>query len=259
MRISLISDTHGDVPALEAALAACRAAAPDLIVHAGDFLTAPFSPDPPAETIALLRAADVRVIYGNNELYVRDWGTPRWQATLAQRRQRPDPPDHFLPYIPAGQAELTPADLAWLRALPEELVLDGARPGDVYVCHAMPGNTFATLWDTDPRNTPAFTPEQRAAALSGPGIAGADLILCGHVPAPLVQCTALPNGRRALVVRCAGGTAGNPPAAWYVGYALLTHRGRTAGSYVEWEITLGTAEYRPRDPSWRWDQPSRRQ
>src|SRR5918997_846378 len=102
MRISLISDTHGDVPALEAALAACRAAAPDLIVHAGDLLTAPFSPDPPAETIALLRAADVRVIYGNNELYFRDWGPPRWPATLAQRRQRPDPPDHFLPYIPAG-------------------------------------------------------------------------------------------------------------------------------------------------------------
>ena len=54
MRIGLISDTHGSIPALQAALAACRTAAPDMIVHAGDFLSSPFSPDPPGETIALL-------------------------------------------------------------------------------------------------------------------------------------------------------------------------------------------------------------
>lgn len=142
MRIGVIGDTHGYVPALDAALTACQAASCDMIVHCGDFLSTPFSPDPPGETIALLRAAHAAVVIGNGEAYLRDWNTPRWEATLAQRRQRPDSPDHFLPYVAAGQAELSSADLAWLRALPEELLLSGGRPGDVYVCHAMSSRRF---------------------------------------------------------------------------------------------------------------------
>ena len=81
----------------------------------------------------------------------------RWEATVAERRRRPDSPDYFLSLIPnRGQAELTAADLAWLRALPGELSLDGARKGDVYVCHGMPGNPFATIWDTDPGLDPGL-------------------------------------------------------------------------------------------------------
>ena len=62
MRIGLIGDTHGSVPALEAALAGCRAAGADIVVHCGDFLSTPFSPDAPGETIAVLRAEGVRVV-----------------------------------------------------------------------------------------------------------------------------------------------------------------------------------------------------
>jgi predicted phosphodiesterase len=259
MRIGLITDTHGAVPSLEAAVGACRAAGCDLIVHAGDFLSAPFSPDPPAETIALLRSEQIPIVLGNNELYTRDWGTDHWAATLAQRRQRPDSPDHFLPFVAAGQAELDTNDLAWLRAQPEERVLTGARSNDIYICHGMPGNTFATLWDSGPHFTPPMTADDRAAALSHPPLAGADLILCGHVHQPLVVRTSLANGRHALVVRPYGNqTVGNPPACWYNGYALLTHRAPTATSYLEWEITLGIVAYQPRHADWRWDQPSRR-
>jgi hypothetical protein len=68
MRIGLIGDTHGYLPALEAALRGCRAATCDLIVHRGDCLSSPFSPDPPAETLALLRSAEVLVVVGNGEV-----------------------------------------------------------------------------------------------------------------------------------------------------------------------------------------------
>ena len=129
MRICLIGDTHGFVPGLEAALETCKRHAPDLIVHCGDFLTSPFSPDPPGETIDLLRSENVKVIYGNNEVYFRDWGTPRWEATVAERGRRPDSPDYFLQHIARGQAELTPADLAWLRALPAEALAGRRSPG----------------------------------------------------------------------------------------------------------------------------------
>jgi hypothetical protein len=62
----------------------------------------------------------------------------------------------------------------------------------------MPGNVIASLWDTHvcvdlwdmvAAYTPRFTSEAITPALSRPEVAGADLILCGHVDRPLVQRT----------------------------------------------------------------------
>ena len=94
-----MSDTHGFVPALEAVIRECRLCSPDLIVHCGDLLAAPFSPDPPGETIALARAEDIRVVYENNEPYLHDWAPPRCENTIAARRRRPDSPDRWLPTL----------------------------------------------------------------------------------------------------------------------------------------------------------------
>ena len=205
MHLGLIGDTHGYVPALQATIAACRAARCGLIVHCGDFLTTPFSPDPPGDTIAILQKEGVRCIVGNNERYLTDWGTPRWETTLAMRRARSDQsPDYFLSLVPRGQAELHAADLAWLRAVPDELVLDGPRPRDIYVCHAMPGNPFHGFWLKSPIYDANVTEEMRLAALSRPELADADLILCGHAPGPYLQGENLPNGRHPLVVRASG-------------------------------------------------------
>ena len=250
MRISLIGDTHGFVPGLEAALETCKRHAPDLIVHCGDFLTSRSPPDPPGETIDLLRSENVKVIYGNNEVYFRDWGTPRWEATVAERRRRPDSPDYFLSLIEKGQAELTATDLAWLRALPGELSLDGARQGDVYVCHGMPGNPFATIWDTDPAFTPDFTQQEIDAALSRATVASADLILGGHTPGPTLLRIALPNGRVALVVRGSGHLPGSGPAPWHQGICVLTDRGGRLPGFARWRIEFEWAPFEPRDPKW---------
>jgi hypothetical protein len=251
MRLGLIGDTHGSVPALAAAIAACHDAGADLIVHCGDFLSTPFSPDPPGETIAILQREDVHCVYGNGELYLMDWGTSRWEQTLAIRRARSDQsPDYFLPLVPAGQAELTDADLTWLRALPGDLVLDGARPRDVYVCHGMPGNPFNTLWPSSPIYDANVTEEMRRAALTRPALAAVDLILCGHAPGPYTYPTELPNGRRPLVVR-ASGWPRQDDGKQRTSVAILT--ARSAG----WEVLIRPASFTPRDPTWRWDQPSR--
>ena len=250
MRICLIGDTHGFVPGLAAAIEAGNRHAPDLIVHCGDFLTSPFSPDPPGETIELLRSESVEVSYGNNEAYLRDWGTPRWEATVAERRRRPDSPDYFLSLIEQGQAEVSPTDLAWLRALPAEISLNGAREGDVYVCHGMPGNPFAAIWDTDPAFTPDFSDREINAALSREGVASADLILCGHTPGPTLLRIALPNGRAALVVRSSGHLPGNGPRPWYQGICVLTDRGGPLAGFARWRIEFEWAPFEPRDPYW---------
>jgi hypothetical protein len=261
VRLGLIGDTHGYVPALEAVLAACRSAGCDRIVHCGDFLSAPFSPDPPEETIALLGAEGVRAIIGNNEAYLRDWSTPRYEADLALRRERSDPIGPWLAQIPDGQAELTPSDLAWLGTLPDELVLDCARSGDVYVCHGMPGNPFSGIWPGHLTSTfdRHITPAMRDAALSQTGPAEADLILCGHAHLPLVLPTLLPNGRMALAIRGHGVIGDAQIGTWLVGYVILTHRGRDLPvGYANWEIIFANVPFAPRDPTWTWEQPTRR-
>jgi len=263
MRIGLLGDTHGHVPALEVSIRGCREASVDLIVHCGDFINTPFSPDPPDEMIALLRAENVTAIYGNGEIYLRDWGTARWPATLAQRLRRPDPPQRFFPaFVGVGQAALSADSLAWLRELPGELTLDCAHPGDVYVCHSMPGDPFCGIWDSavrsgifhgpDPAYAVEFTDEEIDAALSRVG--DADLILCGHVPSPLVQRTPLPGGRYALVVRGVGWTQGEPDGTgWTIDYCVLDHVGPARLGFIAWEVHRHIREFRPRDPSWTMD------
>jgi len=250
MRICLIGDTHGFVPGLEAAIEACRRHSPDRSVHCGACLSAAYSADPPGETMDLLRAEGIDVIYGSNGAYLRDWGTPRWDATVAARRRRPDSPDYFLSHIEQGQAQIDATDLEWLRALPEELSLDGARAGDVFVCHGMPGNPFASIWDSDPAFTPAFTDREIDAALTRDGVVSADLILCGHTPGPTLLRIALPNGRAALVVRSSGRRPGDGRGPWYQGSCVRTDSVGPLPGFARWSIVFEWAPFEPRDPSW---------
>jgi hypothetical protein len=251
MRIGLIGDTHGYIPALEAAIHGCRDAGVDQIIHCGDFLSTPFSPDPPDETIALLRTENVKAITGNGEIYFCYWNTSLWGATLAQRMRRPDSPAHFLPQVAAGQAVLSSDSLAWLRSLPDELVLDCARRGDVYVCHAMPGDPFTSIWDTDPQYTPAFQPGEIERVLARPNVAQADLILCGHIPHPYVQRTRLPNGRSALVVRGVGYMRGTADGSdWMVDFWVLENAGPVSLGYKAWTLQRHLRPFRPRNSAW---------
>ena len=199
-------------------------------------------------------------IYGNGEIYLRDWETEGWAGTLAKRLRRPDPLDEgFEAQVAAGQAALSADNLAWLRTLPGELTLDCVRPGDVYVCHSMPGDPFSGIWDStfrsgifhgpNPTYAVEFSDEEIDAALASVG--NADLILCGHVPSPLVQRTPLPGGRHALVVRGVGWTEGRPDGTgWTIDYCVLDHVGPAQLGFLAWEVHRHIREFRPRDPGW---------
>lgn len=66
MRVAVLTDAHGNLPALEAALAMIRAAGCDAIYHTGDAVgIGPY----PAECVELLLRADVRCVLGNHEAY----------------------------------------------------------------------------------------------------------------------------------------------------------------------------------------------
>ena len=174
MRIGLLSDCEGNLAALEAAIRALKTQAPDVLVHAGDVLNCPFSPDPPGETVSLLRAENVRTVAGNHDRYLSDWGTTRWPQTLWMRLRRSDPLGAWIDDVPAGQAQIAPADLAWLRALPEEILLtDG-----VYVCHGMPGNAWNSIWPRHPHYDGNVSDLDRDASLQMLARLNVSLALC---------------------------------------------------------------------------------
>jgi len=70
-----------------------------------------------------VRTEGVRTVAGNHDRYLIDWGTGRWPHTLWMRLRRSDPAGSWMSDIAAGQAQIPSDDLAWLRALPEELLL----------------------------------------------------------------------------------------------------------------------------------------
>lgn len=221
MRIGLFSDCEGNVAALEAALAALKSHGPDALVCAGDILCCPFSPDPPSETIALLRAEGVIAVPGNHDRYLMDWGTARWPHTLWMRLRRSDPVGSWIEQVGEAQSRIRADDLAWLRSLPEELVLDDGR---VYVCHGMPGNPWNCIWPRSDMYDANVSAADRSASLRMVG--DAEVVLCGHIPAPWEYRDTLSNGRELRVVRAGTRDPG------MVGYAVLT-RG-SAGWDVEW-------------------------
>lgn len=94
MRIALISDIHGNLIALEAALRDIRRHAPDMILSLGDQVN--LGPCP-REVLSLLRSEDVVCLRGNHERYIlsvmdgdpaydgANFNSLRFQAKLLQR------------------------------------------------------------------------------------------------------------------------------------------------------------------------------
>jgi hypothetical protein len=244
MRIALLGDSHGFVPALEGGLAACRAGAPDLTLFLGDALTCPYSPDPPGESLALLRAVGRPVLLGNHELLLRAHGTSDWERALEMREMRRAPlPGRWIEHMVGGRARIGPADLAWLDTLPDELTLEVGRPGALYASHGLPGNPFLSVDGIDPRE--ADLAEARAAAFAGPAVAAAEIVVGAHNHVPLTTV----RGRQ-LVVRAAAACGWGDQRGQeerFGGYALATRRGPT------WEVEHRVFTWRPRDPGWSWE------
>jgi predicted phosphodiesterase len=73
-RVAVVSDVHGNAPALEAVLRAIEALSPDLVVNLGCLTYGP----QPREVVALLRAVSVPVlsVRGNGDRAVLEMAWP---------------------------------------------------------------------------------------------------------------------------------------------------------------------------------------
>jgi putative phosphoesterase len=199
LRIALLGDIHGNVLALQAALADIEARQPDRLVILGDLV---FNGPRPAEVLTAvmgLDAAGALVISGNTDMAVADGD---FAAAFP-----------WLDEVPVGhraaaewaREQLGPAHLEYLRRLPAERRL---RVGDeiVLACHASPGSQTSGM----PADLDAAVTMQYATRTD------ARVICCGHTHVADVR----ELGRRLLVNPGSCGYAfdGTPEACW----AMLT-------------------------------------
>ncbi len=160
MRIALLSDIHGNLPALEAVLADLRQRGCDMVANLGDCLSGPLWP---LETAQLLMAENWPTVAGNHE---------RQLLTLLPDEQNDS--DRFT------AACLDAATWRWLDALPATLSL----ANDLLLCHGSPASdTEALLESLDgPGWQPVLASEAQIRRRLG-GVCAA-VIGCGHTHIP---------------------------------------------------------------------------
>ena len=129
MRLAIISDIHANVDALTAVLADIRQAGADRVLGLGDLVGYNAFP---CETLALLRDADVRSVYGNHDLMAIARLPDDGCGTLARKA------------IQWTRRVLTKDDLWFLASLPGELRVD-----DLLCVHSAPGDPLVRLRHAD--------------------------------------------------------------------------------------------------------------
>ncbi len=156
MRIAILADIHGNLPALEAVLARIDRLRPERVLVLGDIVVG--APDS-AACWERVRALGCPVLRGNHERYVFDFGTERARPEWSGERFGPV-------RWAAGQFEA--AGRAELAALPATLRLPEA-PGVLFV-HGSPRNDHDLLFP--------YTPESEVAEKFGGPVER--LIVRGH-------------------------------------------------------------------------------
>lgn len=128
MRLVILADIHGNLPALEAVLPEIERVQPDFVVLDGDLINGtPFS----GEVVDLVRSLNWVVVRGNHEFYYLDFGTER-AAPGTEDPQRWGQL-HWL------VERMRPDQGAYLAMLPDErtFFFPGAQP--LRIAHGVPG------------------------------------------------------------------------------------------------------------------------
>ncbi|MDP2801767.1 MAG: metallophosphoesterase family protein [Phreatobacter sp.] len=160
MRLAIIADIHGNLPALEAVLSDIAARNADLTVNLGDCVSGPLWP---AETAARLMALDLPTVRGNHDRWVSEGQVPYFSDRLARD-------------------QLDDAQLRWLAGLPMGLNLDCSGV-IVRLFHASPADDNTYLMEDKQGGRLVQSDPAAIGARLGPA-GEARLVLCGHSHLP---------------------------------------------------------------------------
>lgn len=188
--VAVLYDVHGNLPALEAALAAADAAGARTVVIGGDVVPGPM----PRETLDRLRALGdrARFLRGNCDRLVVDAFDGRSLAGLP-------PAVREIYEWTAGQ--LGHADRDFLASFPATLTALVSGIGEVLFCHASPRS--------DEEIVTAWTPADRVRPMLA-GVAQR-VVVCGHTH---VQADWVVDGVRLVNAGSVGMPYGAPGANW---------------------------------------------
>lgn len=181
MRLAVIADVHGNLPALEAVLADIARRGADRTINLGDCVSGPLWP---RETMELLDSSAIPSVRGNHD---------RWIAETPRERMYPSDAHAF--------DRLTQDQRRALGALPSRLQLDG---GILGVHGTAQDDNAYLLEDIVDGRLVLSRPPQIATRLEG---AAASLLLCAHSHKPR------------LVLGPAGMTIVNPGSVGCPAYA----------------------------------------
>jgi predicted phosphodiesterase len=156
MRVAALYDVHGNLPALEAALAEVDDMGADVLLSGGDLVLGP----QPAECLELLRERDATFIRGNCD-----------RAVAGNVESEHGPwDDPWLERIAWTAAQLSKEQLDFVRTWPDLVSLDVDGLGDVLFCHGSPRSDEEILT--------AITPPKRLDPILD-GVREL-VVVCGH-------------------------------------------------------------------------------
>jgi predicted phosphodiesterase len=186
-RVAVLADIHGNLPALEAVLAAAEAAGAEAFVLLGDIALGPM----PAETLDLLAGLGDRAIWvhGNCE---------RELVTVFDGGEIPGPNGES---AAATAALIGRQHRDLVDGLPLTVTIDVDGLGPVLCCHATPRRDDEMILVDSP-------PERWEAVLAG---VAERTVLCGHTH---MQFDRLAAGRRVVNPGSVGMPYGSPGACW---------------------------------------------
>ncbi len=152
MKLAVIADIHGNLPALEAVVADFTPLAPDYVILAGDLINAvPFS----VEVVEYVMASSWLVIRGNHEFYFLDFNSNRIHPDVADERR--------WGALHTLQKSIPSHVGSYLATLPDDLTLMWPGHEPLRVVHGMPGDpragVFTTYSDRDAANLLATVPQ----------------------------------------------------------------------------------------------------
>lgn len=166
MRFAVVSDIHGNLPALQAVLDDIAASGADAILNLGDIVSGPLWP---CETADHLMPLALPTIRGNHE------------------RQVLRPLDGMGASDRHAAERLTPPQRAWLASLPAALRWQQ----EVLCCHGTPSSDLQYFLETvgadfGERGSRGVRAATHAEVLARAGSAEAAVIVCGHTHMPRI-------------------------------------------------------------------------
>ena len=139
MRLAVLADIHGNLPALQAVQAELERLQPDVVILDGDLINPmPFN----NAVVDIVRSSNWAVVRGNHEFYLLDYGTER-APQGAGDLERWGSLHWLVKQIGAAQAN-------FLAALPDEISLrfPGVQP--IRVAHGVPGRNRVGFYQAMP-------------------------------------------------------------------------------------------------------------